>query len=593
MHVVRLDREHLLESVSGPIGFQCPNLHFAKSLTTELRLATQWLLGHQTIGSCRARMHFVLNQVGEFHDVNHARRHRLVEWLTRFAIVENHLAQHRQWLSGFHAHLYSQILYDLVIQVSHILTTILQPDTQTSDSRSAIYQGPSGQRARVILKGEQFIRLIPSFSQPLAQHRPPGIDVLGDQAVHIVALSRQPRHDIQPPSFLVIPQCIQRIILAFQPSPGTLGDLIPSAIDEPGSRQLSLNLGLVGTVKNRRYRPKTKSVNSPSQMSLQDLTDVHPSRHTQWVQYHVNRRAIGEERHILNRNHLGNNALVPVTACHLVTLFDLPQLSHADTDHLFHTHLEIPMLLTVEDFDIHDLAALTVGQAQTGILHLAGFLTENRAQQLFLGAEFFLTFGCDLTYQNVKRPHLSPDTDDPFLIQIFQGFIAHVGYVTGDLLWTQPGVTSLYLMLLDVDRRELILAHQSFADQDCILKISTLPRQESAQHVMPKCQLASFSRGAVRQHLAFVHSLTFTNNRPMVNTGALVRALVLVKLVSLQSFRLAHDDLITCHADHLAIILCQHNLPGIEGCPPLHPSSYNRGFGLNKGHRLTLHVGSH
>ena len=199
--------------------------------------------------------------------------------------------------------------------------------------------------------------------QPLAQHRPPGIDVLRDQSIHIVTLPRQPRHDVQPPRFFVVPQRLQRIVLTLQPRPRALGDFAPGAVNQPGSRQFSFHLQLVRAVEYWRDRTEAQAIDGPSQVRLEDLPDVHPPWHTEWVQYHVNGSAVGQERHVFNRQHFGDDPLVPVAASHLVTLFDLPQLCHADADHLFHTHLQVAMLLAVEDFDVHDLAALAVGQA--------------------------------------------------------------------------------------------------------------------------------------------------------------------------------------------------------------------------------------
>ena len=251
------------------------------------------------------------------------------------------------------------------------------------------------------------------------------------------------------------------------------------------------------------------------------------------------------------------------------------------------------MLLAVKDLDVNNLAALAMGQPQARILHLAGLLTKDRAEQLLLGTQFLLTLGRDLAHQDVQRPHLRPDSNDPTLIQILQRFITHVGDVTGDLLWTKLGIASLYLVLLNVDGSKLVLAHQALADEDRILKVSTFPRHEGTQHIMPQRQLPTFRRGTVRQHLVLFHSLPFVDNRPLINTGALVRALILVKSVRAHSIGFTHQGLITSDADDLPLLFCQNNLPRIEGSPPFHPSGHQRRLGLNQRHRLTLHVGAH
>src|SRR5438105_7884455 len=44
--VVRLDRQDLLQDVRGAVSLERPHLHLAESLSTELGLASQRLLGH-------------------------------------------------------------------------------------------------------------------------------------------------------------------------------------------------------------------------------------------------------------------------------------------------------------------------------------------------------------------------------------------------------------------------------------------------------------------------------------------------------------------------------------------------------------------
>src|SRR5476649_2114818 len=49
-HVVRLDGEEFLQRVSSAVGFHGPDLHLPESLSTELRLAAQRLLGNKRVG---------------------------------------------------------------------------------------------------------------------------------------------------------------------------------------------------------------------------------------------------------------------------------------------------------------------------------------------------------------------------------------------------------------------------------------------------------------------------------------------------------------------------------------------------------------
>ena len=72
----------------------------------------------------------------------------------------------------------------------------------------------------------------------------------------------------------------------------------------------------------------------PAEMRFQNLADIHAARHTQRVEHDVRMRAVLEERHVLDRNDLGDHALVAVTAGHLVAGLHLALHGHEDLDHL-------------------------------------------------------------------------------------------------------------------------------------------------------------------------------------------------------------------------------------------------------------------
>ena len=70
------------------------------------------------------------------------------------------------------------------------------------------------------------------------------------------------------------------------------------------------------------------------------------------------------------------------------------------------------LLLATELADLDDLAALAVGQAQRAVLHLAGLLAEDRAQQALLGRQLGLALGRDLADEDVAGADLGADVDD-------------------------------------------------------------------------------------------------------------------------------------------------------------------------------------
>ena len=80
-------------------------------------------------------------------------------------------------------------------------------------------------------------------------------------------------------------------------------------------------------------------------MRFKHLSHVHSGRHAERVQHDIDRSTIRQERHVFHRNDTGNNTLVTVTACHLVTDLNLALGSNID----FH-FLDCAKIVTVTVF---------------------------------------------------------------------------------------------------------------------------------------------------------------------------------------------------------------------------------------------------
>ena len=102
----------------------------------------------------------------------------------------------------------------------------------------------------------------------------------------------------------------------------------------------------------------------PPEVGFQDLADVHPSRHTVGVQDDVHRGAVREERHVLDRQDLADDALVAVAPGELVAVGDLALLGHVDPDQLVDTGRQLVVVLAREHPDADDLAGLAVRHLQ-------------------------------------------------------------------------------------------------------------------------------------------------------------------------------------------------------------------------------------
>ena len=100
--------------------------------------------------------------------------------------------------------------------------------------------------------------------------------------------------------------------------------------------------------------------------------------------------AVGHVRHVLDREDLGDDALVAVAAGELVADADLALLGDVDPDQLVDAGGQLVAVLAGEHLDVDDLAALAVRHLEAGVADLAGLLTEDGAQQALLGGELGL-----------------------------------------------------------------------------------------------------------------------------------------------------------------------------------------------------------
>ena len=94
--VVALDGEELLERVGRAVGLHRPDFHLAETLTAELRLTTERLLGDERVRTDRARVDLVVDQVVELEHVHDAHGHFLIEGLAGAAVEEHRLAAGRE-----------------------------------------------------------------------------------------------------------------------------------------------------------------------------------------------------------------------------------------------------------------------------------------------------------------------------------------------------------------------------------------------------------------------------------------------------------------------------------------------------------------
>ena len=161
-------------------------------------------------------------------------------------------------------------------------------------------------------------------------------------------------------------------------------------------------------------------------MGLEHLADVHPARHAERVEDDVDRRAVGQVRHVLDREDLGDDALVAVAAGELVADRDLALLGHVHTDQLVDAGRQLVAVVAVEHLDVDDLAGLAVRHLEAGVADLAGLLTEDRPQQALLRRQLGLALRGDLADEHVAGTDLGADADDAAVVEVGEDVVAEV-----------------------------------------------------------------------------------------------------------------------------------------------------------------------
>ena len=198
-----------------------------------------------------------------------------------------------------------------------------------------------------------------------------------------------------------------------------------------------------------------------AEVRLEHLADVHAARDTERVEHDVDRRAVGEVGHVLDREDLRDDALVAVAAGELVALADLALLGDVDPHQLVHARRQLVAVLADEHADVDDLAVLAVGHLQRRVADLTRLLTEDRAQEALLRRELGLALRRDLADEHVAGADLGADADDAALVEVLQDVLGEVRDVAGDLLGAELGVAGVDLVLLDVDRGEHVVARRA------------------------------------------------------------------------------------------------------------------------------------
>jgi hypothetical protein len=180
----------------------------------------------------------------------------------------------------------------------------------------------------------------------------------------------------------------------------------------------------------------------------------------------------------------GDDALVAVTAGHLVALQNLALLRDVDAHEMVHARATARRRSRARTLDVDDLALFAVRHFERGVAHFARLLAEDRAQQALFRRQLGLALGRDLADQDVFGTNLGADADDAVLVEILERILADVGDVAGDLFGPELRVAGFALVLLDVDRGEAVVLDHPLGDQDRVFVVVAFPRHERDHDVL-------------------------------------------------------------------------------------------------------------
>ncbi len=283
-----------------------------------------------------------------------------------------------------------------------------------------------------------------------------------------------------------------------------------------------------------------------------------------------------------------------MAAGELVTVGDLALLGDVDADQLVHARRKLVALLAVEDADTDDLADLTVRNLERGVTHLAGLLTEDRAEQALLRGQLGLTLGRDLADQDVAGDDVRTDADDAALVEVGEDLLGDVRDVPGDLLGAQLGVTGVDLVLLDVDRGEDVVLHEALRQDDRVLVVVTFPRHERDEQVLAEGHFALFGRGTVGEDLGLDDPVTLVDDDLLVDRGALVRAGELGDAVrGVRAVVVGDGDVVGRDLLDDTVLLRTDRVTGVDRTAVLHAGADERGLRLDERNGLAHHVRAH
>ena len=84
-----------------------------------------------------------------------------------------------------------------------------------------------------------------------------------------------------------------------------------------------------------------------------------------------------------------------------------------------------------------------------------------------------------------------------------------------------------------MNRRKTIFLNDSLRDEDRVFEVIAVPGHKGDSHILPKGQLTEIYRWTIGQNVTALNRVARLNNGTLVDTGILVRSLVLREVIDI------------------------------------------------------------
>ena len=176
-----------------------------------------------------------------------------------------------------------------------------------------------------------------------------------------------------------------------------------------------------------------------------------------------------------------------------------------------------------------------------------------------------------------------------------------IGNIAGDFFRAQFGVTRHHIEFFDVDGGVAVGSSHFLGNQNRVFVVVAVPRHEGNGHILAKRKFAQVGRSAVSNQITTLQHIAGFYRRALVDIGRLVGAGEFHQVIDIHthftgySFFVVHanHDTVGIHVFHHTAATGHDSGGRVHRHGALNTGTYQRFFGTQTGHGLTLHVGTH